>query len=271
MSKTSTKRVGTVTAKEFLSPHLIRIKLKVDNIHELEHATVGDNNKILIPPTGVDKIHFPKKDPTTQLWMPVPESQAPIKRTYTHSGIDLKRSELLIDFVYHGNHGPASAWAGNCEVGDILGIMMRTQPKQLFPSVNNYLLIGDATALPAIAAILKQLPEAVKAICVLEVHGKEDELELHSRATTNTIWLHNPRPSDGSQLSNKVKELSLPAKSRFAFVAAEYRTVKELRKYLRKEMEWTPDEISAYSYWRAGLAENLSELERREEKNGPLA
>lgn len=260
------RRIGVVTEKEYLTPHLIRVKLKVDDIHDFQHATPGNNNKILVPPPGVKEIHFPEMDPETGKMLPIPDHLASSRRTYTHSGIDLERSELFIDFVAHGEEGPASAWAIHCQPGDVLGIMMKTGPKELFPEVENMLFVGDATALPAIAAMVKQLPEHTRATCVLEVYGKEDELELPSRASTTIHWLHNPHPERGSELAERVRGLALPGASRFVFIAAEFDTVKDLRGYFRKELEWDRTEISAYSYWKAGVAEDRSEKDRRAEK-----
>jgi NADPH-dependent ferric siderophore reductase len=43
--------------------------------------------------------------------------------------------------------------------------------------------------------------------------------------------------------------------------------VKEIRTYLRKEKNWTSKELNAYSYWKAGVAENESEKDRHKEKD----
>lgn len=264
--KIATGHTGVVTTKEYLTPHLIRIKLKVEDILAFEHATIGDNNKILVPPPGVKEIYFPQTDPETGSPIATPEHLAPVRRTYTHSGIDLDRGELFIDFVHHGDNGPASAWALNCKPGDVLGIMMRTQPKELFPRVDHLFFIGDATALPAIMAMLKQAQEQTTVTCVIEVHGAEDELDLSHNGRTSIHWLHNPTPEKGSKLAEKARSLPLPENSRFAFVAAEFDTVKTLRNYFRKEKQWERTELSAYSYWRSGVAEDRSEKDRRQER-----
>ncbi len=43
-------------------------------------------------------------------------------RTYTHSGIDLEKKELILDFANHGEGGPASAWALQAEPGFQIGV-----------------------------------------------------------------------------------------------------------------------------------------------------
>lgn len=39
-----------------------------------------------------------------------------------------------------------------------------------------------------------------------------------------------------------------------------------MRNYLRKEKNWAREELSAYSYWKYGVAETKSEADRRAER-----
>lgn len=61
-------------------------------------ARVGDNNKIVIPPSSLTN-----SIPT--------DFVRPIVRTYTIRAIDYKQNLMTIDFVAQGKEGPASAWA----------------------------------------------------------------------------------------------------------------------------------------------------------------
>ncbi len=63
------------------------------------------------------------------------------------------------------------------------------------------------------------------------------------------------------------KEVAVPIDgSSFAYVACEYNTVKILRQYFREELNWTNKQFYAFSYWKAGDAEDQSATERRREK-----
>lgn len=255
-----------VSRKEYITPHYIRIYLTGEDIPLFDNTTVGVNNKILIPPKGLNKIHFPEFDYEKRQWYPMSEEVRPTVRTYTHRGIDLKANEIWIDFVAHGDEGPASAWAINAKENDVLGVLMKDGKTELYAKAESYLLVADATGIPVIAAILEDLPETAKGTCILEVHGKEDEQELQTKASIEFIWLHNEYPQNGSQLAEVVKQQALPQTSRFAYVAAEFSSVKEIRQYLRKEKSWRQDELYAYSYWKAGMAEDKSTDSRHKEK-----
>lgn len=78
-----------------------------------------------------------------------------------------------------------------------------------------------------------------------------------------------PYFGQNSELAKRAKEIITEHSdemSKFGYVAAEFDTVKELRNYLRKELNWTKDELYAYSYWKFGKAESASEADRRAEK-----
>ena len=252
------KEVMTVTAKERLTPHYIRIYLTghPDTIANIATMTIGVNNKIAIP---IDKSQPLNLDDKSSF----------VIRTYTHRGVDMKKQQIWIDFVAHGDEAPASGWATHAKVGDELGVMMKPKNKALFPAVDHFLLVGDATAIPVLGAILESLPSSATGQCIIEVHGEEDEQDLPTSANIAMTWLHHPHPMQGSQLSAVVKTLTLPSSenSRFAYVASEFSSVKAIRQYLKGELGWLKDELYAFLYWKSGVAEDQSASDRRAEKD----
>lgn len=250
--------VMTVTKKQFLTPHYIRIYLtgQSDTIANIATMTVGVNNKIAVP--------FDKSQP-----LDLSDRANFVIRTYTHRGADVESQQIWMDFVAHGDEAPASGWATHAQVGDELGVMMKAKSKALHPDADHFLLVGDATAIPVLGAILENLPSSAKGRCIIEVHGKEDEQDLPTSANIDLTWLHNPDPMQGSQLAVVVKSLELPNadQSRFAYVACEFASVKAIRQYLRGELAWSKDEIYAFSYWKSGVAEDQSASDRRAEKD----
>lgn len=261
---TIARKVLTFKSKQFLTPNYIRITLGGE-VSDFQHSTVGDNNKIYIPPNGIDEVHFPIRHTETNKWVHAAKDIAPAVRTYTNKGVNLKEKELYIDFVNHGENGPASAWALNAKVGDKLGVAMRTQPKQLYPSTADwFLLVGDATAIPVLGSILDSLPETAKGVCVLLVSSNEDKQQLPTKASIEFIWIIEH--DDQSKLVEVVKNTEIPSVSKFGYVACEFSAVKQIRTYLRKELHWSSDELYAYSYWKKGVAEDRSTADRQAEK-----
>ncbi|MET3036632.1 siderophore-interacting protein [Chryseobacterium sp. NRRL B-14859] len=234
------RSVFTVKNKKHLSPHLIRVIFEIseDQAALLSHVQCGSNNKIFIPPPE--------------------EGSQPLVRTYTNRKVDLENRELIIDFVAHGDNGPASAWALKAQAGDILEIGMKESTRALIPDADFYLFAGDATALPVISSIVEQLPSYVTAKVILEVHEKEDELILCSAADISIEWLHNPRPEKGSRLADVVRNTQFPPGilKEYIYVAAEYTTVRDLRQYFKTQLLWDPHGMYICSYWKAGQSED---------------
>jgi NADPH-dependent ferric siderophore reductase len=234
--------VFTVKDKILLTPHYVRIKFAMTDEQRDQFRTVntGSHNKIFL--------------------------SAEIKRTYTTRHIDYEQKELWIDFVAHGDNGPASRWAYRAVPGDILGIAVKEGSRPLFPEAGNYLFAGDHTALPVIGAMLEQLPAGVKVNVIVEVNEAVDELLLFSKADLNIQWLHNPKPEQGSRLAEAVCARQQPGDKRFVFVAAEYETAKILKNYFKEKLAWPPEAFSVVSHWRKGESEEQSSLTRREER-----
>lgn len=244
-----------VMRKKYITPHYIRVWLTGENIDDFSDTVVGEHNKILIPRKGVNEIHFPRFDTEKRRWIQPDESVRPTIRTFTHRGIDLNTKEIWIDFAVHGNESPASSWAIRATKGSLLGVMMKSGEGQLFPLVKNYLLVADATGIPVVSVILENLPKGSKGTCIIEVYGAEDVQEISTRAAVDFQWIFNSTPGQNSGLAAAVKKLVLPEQDRYAYIAAEQQTVKELREYLRKEKSYTRDELEAYAYWKMGSSE----------------
>lgn len=244
----------TVKHTEYLSPHFLRVTLTGQDVKRYKDATVGVNNKIFLPAED-GEIYFDAAKST--------------RRTYTHRGIDLEKNEMTIDFVAHGDSGPASAWAIQAKPGDRLGVAMKDASPALYPPADWYLLVGDATGIPVLSAILESLPPTAKGVAFIEVLNEQEKIPLKTAAKVEINWIYHDRPGEGSPAAAAVRGLALPERSQtsvFGYVATEFSTVKEVRQYLRNEQGWTKEELYAYAYWKFGKSEDGSVLERREEK-----
>lgn len=247
------KAVLTVKEKTYLSPHYIRVILEGEGIHEFANANVGDNNKIIIPQNGM--VQLPSRGERG--------SERPLMRTYTLRALDLAKQEMAVDFVAHGDNGPASRWAIHAETGDQLGVAMKVKSRPLFQPADWYLLAGDHTALPVISVILEQLPADAKGKIFLEVHNAEDVLELTKPEGVELQWIFNAEPGKVQTLPEAIRNTLLADGSKFIYVAAEYSSANEIQQYLRNHDGLDRSEWQTYSYWKYGQSEDSSSEERR--------
>lgn len=263
------RAILTLKDRQYITPHYIRITLTGDAVPEFSETTVGVNNKIFIPPAGVNDIHFPQFNAETGEWEAPAENLRPLVRTYTHSGIDVDKKEMYIDFVAHGDGGPASAWAIHAAPGAPLGVAMKRRTGPLYPAADYYLLIADATGIPVISAILRTLPAHAKGVAYIEVQGKEDEQVLATASDVEIRWIHNPAPGENLMLAEAVLSSEIPDKDKiacFGYIAAEFNTVKAVRRVLRLEKDWSKEELYAYAYWKYGVSEDGSVSDRQQEQ-----
>lgn len=107
-------------------------------------------------------------------------------RTYTIRALRPARGEVDVEFVLHGDNGPASRWAMRARPGDRLAMTAplasaggeklgyEWKPPR---GVRRILIIADETALPAAAGIfetLDDLPLAPRVEALIEVPRSDD-------------------------------------------------------------------------------------------------
>lgn len=169
----------------------------------------------------------------------------PTMREYTPRRIDLAANELDIDFVLHGD-GPASTWAAQATPGQHLDIA-GPRASMVVPDIfDSYLLIGDETAIPAIARRLEELPAGRRAVAVIQIEDEQERQALTSKAEVEVIWVR--RHED--DLLERVRNLALPGGRLYGWVALEKALARQA-KALLQEKGVPEDALKAAAYWRA--------------------
>ena len=182
---------------------------------------------------------------------PVPGGGRPVRRAYTVRQFDPRTGVLDIDFVLHGDDGPASAWAASAAAGQTVLFSGPHDGYRLRADVPWRWLAGDETALPAIAAILEAAAVGVATTAWIEVPSADDRQALRLPAGVDVHWLpRDGRP--GSRLVDAVRSAPPPAGVGQAFVAGEAAAVRSLERYLLDHLP--ADRVHAQCYWAAGTA-----------------
>ncbi|MFC4373602.1 siderophore-interacting protein [Nocardia halotolerans] len=252
----------TVERKQWLTPHLVRVVGTVAADLFIPNEFTDAYVKLIFPVPGVV---YPEPFDLDTVRATMDSASQPVLRTYTVRSFDPERREIMIDFVVHGDEGIAGPWARSVEPGDEFRM---SGPGGAFapdPAADWFLLAGDESALPAIAAALEALPAGAPAVVVVEVGGEADEIALDSPADLRLRWVHRGVPSDRipddlagahSPLVAAVRAAEwLPGQVQ-AFVHGEADAVmRHLRPYLRKERAVAPKWLSVSGYWRRGRSE----------------
>ncbi|CAM4064680.1 siderophore-interacting protein [Kerstersia similis] len=177
-------------------------------------------------------------------------------RAYTIRGINRRAATLDLDFVMHGDEGPASAWAAGAQVGERLLIAgPRSGRFELPDDARWVLLAGDATALPAIQVIAETLPAWVKVKVYAEIATQADRQRIDTLASMRIAWLQ-AQGDAGSVLRQSLMFRPFPAGPGYIWVAGESAMVKALRKHYLQEREMPVHRVSASGYWKAGEADH---------------
>lgn len=293
----------SVTAVERRSPSYARIELAGPDLADfgVDGPLYDQRIKLLFPgPSGT----LPTLG--ADWWgdfMALPEDERGHVRTYTirevrGTGADTR---LVVDFVLHpDDHGPGSSWAGHAAEGDRILVLCprRGEPFggiEFVPGdAERVLLVGDETAVPAVAAILSHLPAEARGAAFLEVPHAADVQDLIGPAGVTLTWLPREGVALGKLLhaavlehvgadvpppvvaddevdpdlwetpgwSSSGEEVAPapavpdcgPLAGLYAWIAGEAKVVTGLRKVLVSELGMDRRQVSFMGYWRRGVA-----------------
>ena len=249
-----------VVRTERLTPHMQRVVLGGDGLAEFSAGTRTDHYvKLLFPAEGVT---YPQPFDMRRIREEFPREQWPVTRTYTVRAWDPQLRELTLDFVLHGDEGLAGPWAMRVQPGETVSFGGPGGAYGPDPDADWHLLVGDESALPAIACALEALPDGAKAYAFVEVAGPEEEQKIDS--DVDVRWLHRGERPLGQALVEAVRTLEFPPGRVHAFVHGEAAFVKELRRLLRVEREIPREDLSISGYWRLGHNEDGWQASKRE-------
>ncbi|MEU6144900.1 siderophore-interacting protein [Streptomyces sp. NPDC047081] len=250
-----------VVRTERLTPHMQRVVLGGEGLAGFAADTCTDHYvKLLFPPTP--GVTYPEPFDMERIREELPREQWPVTRTYTVRAFDPVSHELTLDFVIHGDEGLAGPWAMRVQPGETVRFMGPGGAYAPSPEADWHLLVGDESALPAIARSLETLPDGVTAHAFVEVSGPEEEQKIDS--DVEVVWLHRGDRPVGSLLCEAVRALEFPEGRLHAFVHGEAHFVKELRQLLRVDLQIPREDLSISGYWRLGHNEDGWQASKRE-------
>jgi len=207
-----------------------------------------DHVKVFPPPPGGGRPVLPAQADGHLDW---PGDHSVVHRDYTVRRHDAAAGELDLDFVIHDG-GVAATWVAGVEVGDVLHVA-GPRSSHLAPEVAHLVLVGDETALPAIARWIEEAPPATAVTALVEVADEADEQAV-ARPGGGRLDLRFVHRAAGEDLLAQVRSLGAFGDA-YAFAAGEHALVARLRQHLRDDRGLPADRIRAVGYWRRGVSE----------------
>jgi NADPH-dependent ferric siderophore reductase len=275
-----------------ISPSFVRVWL-----HAPELAELGPDG-----PTWDQRIKLvfgARRWPASlEEWLEQDPEERGQMRTYTVRDVVGSGSSttLVVDVVVHedGHAGPGARWALAAEPGcSALLVGPRRGHEfggiEFTPTGSSYLLVGDETAVPAVAGILRDLPADARGSAYLEVPFPADAQTLSAPAGFEVTWFARGHEEPGVLLVPAVRaavglprvagapavpvpdELwetpawsssgepvdpvtDCPREEVVAWIAGESAMVTALRRAVVSELGLDRRQVAFMGYWRRGVA-----------------
>ena len=234
-----------------LTPHLVRVTLEGEELSDFISASFDDHVKVFFPSSerGTGEAGA--------------AAALPVARDFTPRRYDRDARELDLEFALH-DAGPASAWAAGARPGQDL-IVGGPKGSFVIPTAFDWhILVGDDTALPAIARRLEELPAGSRAFAVVEVDDESGSIPFDTRASLSCSWVYRdstagaaPGSTAATQndaLLQAIRALPRLAGEGYVWAAGEAAQIRAIRSYFVTERGIDKSRIRAASYWKRGAA-----------------
>lgn len=266
----------TVLRSERLSPHWMRVTLGGGEIEKFRPMGFDQWFRLFLPiggDAGLDRVPAKANKMFGYLkFLRIPDGERPVMRNYSvrayRPAEGERGAEIDVDFVLHGSAaegtaGPASRWAETCTPGEHVLIIDEGLTFNPERGVDRVLLVGDETALPAIASIAASVPAGAIGTAIIEVPSLDDALDFPHPEGLSVEWVLRPHDEQPGALAlQRVAELDLPAETFHTYAAGEQSLASGVRKLLVGERGVDKNTVSFCGYWKIGAASPTSKAAR---------
>lgn len=236
----------TVGRLEDLTPHLRRFTFVGDELEGLVVDEPAASVRLLIPSPGADDLVMPEWTGNEFL---LPDGARPLIRTFTPRHV--RDRELDLDVVLHGDIG-ASGWAREAEVGDEAAISGPGRGYEIDPGADPLLLLGDETAVPAIAQLLEAIPDGTRVIAHVEIARPDARLPLPQHPNAAITWHDLGDEAPGMALLGALESEPIGDATR-VWAAGEAAGMQRIRKHLA-DRDIDRARTTVRGYWKVGRA-----------------
>ncbi len=209
-----------------------------------------DHVKVFLPDPATGELHAPTLAPDGGLQRPAGvvsiSREVTVRATRVVDGV----AEVDVDWVLHGDDGPASAWASRAAEGDEVVLAGPAVSVGVPDSVARLTVVVDETGLPAAARWVDAVP-GVPVTAIVEIGDDVDESFVEAelgRADVEILY----RTDGPGQLAEAVRSLGGVEDGELVVALGEAGELVPVRRYLRRELGLPAEQVSVAGYWRRG-------------------
>ena len=232
-------RLTQVHSVQDLGPHMRRIVLEGDDLKDFPVGYESAHVKVIVPKPGETKPKL-KFNFGTKKWM----------RSYTVRAFDVEQHWLTIDFSVNNHSGIVADWALQASPGDYLGIGGPGSVKHTDFEADWHLIVGDFSALPALAATVEKLPVSAEGYVLAQVPTVQDQQHIDIPSNLHFQWIVNPDVSR-NELLKQVQGLDWMDGQPAIFIAGEASQTKAIHSYVKTQPGYQEAKTYASGYWKA--------------------
>jgi len=245
------RKLAVVEARD-LTPGVRSLTFEGEDLHDFPSASFDDHVKLMLPATPGAPIEAPEMTPSGPRFA----GPAPILRDFTPRAFDRGARRLTLEFALHAG-GAAAQWARGARPGDRVAIGGPRGSMVIPLGYAWHVLVGDESALPAIARRLEELPAGSRVDVFVETVDEADRRALASAADVRVVWLRAAEDA----LAAEIRSFQQPAGEGFVWAAGEAASMRRVRAALRDVHGMTSSHSRVSAYWKRGVAAHHEDID----------
>jgi NADPH-dependent ferric siderophore reductase len=229
----------------------VRHEIKKRELVVRENQTLTPNMRRVVF-TGDDLSDFVSMSPDDHVKLFFKTENGFEMRDYTPRAFDNVAHELVIDFALHEN-GIATDWVRGAKTGDIIEIG-GPRGSLVVEGAEWWVLIGDETAIPAIARRLEELTNGTNVTAIIAITDPKERQDFNTEANLNLKWIIRPEgdKTNPQELLFALESTNFPDGEGYVWVACEAHVTRKIREYLLTTRKHPPKNLKASGYWVKG-------------------
>ena len=236
-----------VVHREVLSPRMIRLTFEGEGLTSWGPADPAGSARLVIPPPGNSELVLPTWNGNEYL---LPDGSRAVVRTFTPLGVDRTGGRLHLDIVRHPR-GAVSTWAETTDVEAPAAISGPGKGYEVDAAAEEFIVLGDETALPAITDLIAALPRSATVNAHVEVTTGDSVLALPDHPNLSATWhVAEPSQDPGDSLVAVAAEIDAMSDSTRLWAAGAAASMQAIRKRLFDEIGIPRSQASVRGYWK---------------------